>query len=88
MSGDLQWMGAADAARAIVTRELSPVELTRTLLERIERLDPKLNVFIRLDADDSGTISSAVTARAIATVALGGWVTVGSSSNCVTLPRE
>ena len=44
-------MGAADAARAIVTRDLSPVDLTRTLLERIERLDPKLNVFIRLDAD-------------------------------------
>ena len=30
---------------------MSPVELTRALLERIERLDPKLNVFIRLDAD-------------------------------------
>jgi Asp-tRNA(Asn)/Glu-tRNA(Gln) amidotransferase A subunit family amidase len=36
MSGSLQWAGAADAARAIATRELSPVELTRALLERIE----------------------------------------------------
>ena len=32
-------------------REISPVELTGALLERIDRLDPKLNVFIRLDAD-------------------------------------
>lgn len=48
---DLDWMTAAAAARAIVARELSPVDLTRTLLERIERLDPQLNVFIRLDAE-------------------------------------
>src|SRR5579863_6825015 len=48
---DLHWMTAAAAAHAIAIRELSPVELTRALLERIERLDPKLNVFIRLDAD-------------------------------------
>jgi aspartyl-tRNA(Asn)/glutamyl-tRNA(Gln) amidotransferase subunit A len=48
---DLHWMGAADAARAIAARKLSPVELTRALLDRIGRLDPKLNVFIRLDAD-------------------------------------
>ena len=48
---DLHWLTAAEAARAIATREISPVELTGALLERIDRLDPKLNVFIRLDAD-------------------------------------
>jgi len=48
---DLHWLSATDAAHAIGTGELSPVELTRTLLDRIGRLDPKLNVFIRLDAD-------------------------------------
>jgi aspartyl-tRNA(Asn)/glutamyl-tRNA(Gln) amidotransferase subunit A len=48
---DLHWMTAAAAARTIAARELSPVELTRALLERIERLDPQLNVFIRLDAE-------------------------------------
>ena len=47
----LHWLSAAEAARAIAARELSPVELTQALLDRIERLDPKLNVFIRLDAD-------------------------------------
>jgi aspartyl-tRNA(Asn)/glutamyl-tRNA(Gln) amidotransferase subunit A len=48
---DLQWMTAAEAARAIAARKLSPVELMNALLERIGRLDPKLNVFIRLDGD-------------------------------------
>jgi aspartyl-tRNA(Asn)/glutamyl-tRNA(Gln) amidotransferase subunit A len=48
---DLHWMTATEAARAIAARELSPVELMGALLERIGRLDPKLNVFIRLDGD-------------------------------------
>ena len=48
---DLHWMTAVEAARAIAARELSPVELMTALLERIGRLDPKLNVFIRLDGD-------------------------------------
>jgi aspartyl-tRNA(Asn)/glutamyl-tRNA(Gln) amidotransferase subunit A len=48
---DLHWLTAAAAARAIAARELSPVELTTALLQRIGRLDPKLNAFIRLDAD-------------------------------------
>jgi aspartyl-tRNA(Asn)/glutamyl-tRNA(Gln) amidotransferase subunit A len=48
---DLHWMTAAEAAQAIVARKLSPVELMNALLQRIERLDPKLNVFIQLDAD-------------------------------------
>src|SRR4051795_12792137 len=51
MVSDLHWLSAAEAARAIAARELSPVELMRALLDRIERLDPKLNVFIRLDGD-------------------------------------
>jgi aspartyl-tRNA(Asn)/glutamyl-tRNA(Gln) amidotransferase subunit A len=36
----------ADAARLIESRRLSPVELTDTLLERIEALDPQLNAFL------------------------------------------
>jgi aspartyl-tRNA(Asn)/glutamyl-tRNA(Gln) amidotransferase subunit A len=50
MSG-LHWLTAAEAADAIRARKLSPVELTHALLDRIERLDPKLHVFIRLDRD-------------------------------------
>ncbi|HUA76845.1 MAG TPA: amidase [Acetobacteraceae bacterium] len=36
----------AEAARLIAGKRLSPVELTRGLLARIERLDPRLNAFI------------------------------------------
>jgi aspartyl-tRNA(Asn)/glutamyl-tRNA(Gln) amidotransferase subunit A len=48
---DLHWLTAADAAQAIAARQLSPVELMTALLERVGRLDPKLHVFIRLDAE-------------------------------------
>jgi Asp-tRNA(Asn)/Glu-tRNA(Gln) amidotransferase A subunit family amidase len=48
---ELHWLTAVEAARAIVARELSPVELMTALLERIGWLDPKLNVFIRLDGE-------------------------------------
>jgi aspartyl-tRNA(Asn)/glutamyl-tRNA(Gln) amidotransferase subunit A len=47
----LHWMSVAQAARAITHRELSPVELTQALLDRIARLDPKLNAFIQVDGD-------------------------------------
>ena len=45
------WLTAVEAARAVAVKELSPLELTTALLRRIERLDPKLNAFIRLDAE-------------------------------------
>jgi aspartyl-tRNA(Asn)/glutamyl-tRNA(Gln) amidotransferase subunit A len=63
---DLHWLTAADAARAIAARELSPVELMTALLERIARLDPKLHVFIRLDAEaamDAARAAEAEVAR-------------------------
>src|SRR5438270_3454979 len=44
-------MTAAESAQAIAARKLSPVELMAALLDRISRLDPKLNAFIRLDGD-------------------------------------
>jgi Asp-tRNA(Asn)/Glu-tRNA(Gln) amidotransferase A subunit family amidase len=70
---DLHWMTATEAARAIAVRELSPVELMGALLERIGRLDPKLNVFIRLDGDAAmdaaraaeGEIMSGLPTRAV-----------------------
>ena len=45
------WLGIAQASRAFAERSLSPVELLTSLLARIERLDPRLHAFIRLDAD-------------------------------------
>jgi aspartyl-tRNA(Asn)/glutamyl-tRNA(Gln) amidotransferase subunit A len=48
---DLHWLTAAAAAAAIRARKLSPIKLTKALLDRIDRLDARLNVFIRLDGD-------------------------------------
>jgi aspartyl-tRNA(Asn)/glutamyl-tRNA(Gln) amidotransferase subunit A len=44
-------LSAAEAASAFAARTLSPPELLSALLARIERLDPVLNAFIRLDAE-------------------------------------
>jgi aspartyl-tRNA(Asn)/glutamyl-tRNA(Gln) amidotransferase subunit A len=46
-----QWLSIAEASQAFAERTLSPVELLTSLLQRIERLDPVLHAFIRLDAD-------------------------------------
>jgi aspartyl-tRNA(Asn)/glutamyl-tRNA(Gln) amidotransferase subunit A len=48
---DLAWLGLAEAATLIAARKLSPVELTEALLARIEVLDPKLNAFLRVEAE-------------------------------------
>ncbi|CAN5410206.1 Asp-tRNA(Asn)/Glu-tRNA(Gln) amidotransferase GatCAB subunit A [soil metagenome] len=51
--GHLHYMTVTDAAHAIATKELSPVELMQAHLARIEKLDPTLNAFIRLDGEPS-----------------------------------
>ncbi len=48
---DLAWLSASEASSAFAAKSVSPVELLQALLARIETLDPKLNAFIRLDAD-------------------------------------
>jgi aspartyl-tRNA(Asn)/glutamyl-tRNA(Gln) amidotransferase subunit A len=45
------WLSATEIAQAYAERALTPVQLVTDLLVRIEALDPKLNAFIRLDAD-------------------------------------
>jgi aspartyl-tRNA(Asn)/glutamyl-tRNA(Gln) amidotransferase subunit A len=47
----LAWLGIADAGRLFRSGELSPVELVRHLLERIERLDPRCNAFLHVTRD-------------------------------------
>jgi len=48
---DLAWLTLTEAARLVRGKKLSPVELTRSCLERIERLNPKLNAFITVTAE-------------------------------------
>ncbi len=50
---DLQDLTLADAAGRIEARELSPVELTRAFLDRIDRLDPELNTFVTLTREQA-----------------------------------
>src|SRR5262245_21175971 len=43
---DLTRLSVAEAGRRIAARELSPVDLTRAYLDRIERVDPRINSYI------------------------------------------
>src|SRR5690348_7873131 len=43
---DLAWLSIEEASHLIRKKALSPVELTRICLDRIERLNPSLNAFI------------------------------------------
>ncbi len=52
-TGDLPALTIADAARQISKKQLSPVELTRAVLERIERLDPKIGAFITVASEQA-----------------------------------
>ncbi len=53
MSDELCFMTAAELRRHIGRRELSPVEVTRAVLDRAQRLQPELNCFITLCADEA-----------------------------------
>ncbi len=48
---DLAFMPATELAHGIRRREISPVELVRVFLERIERLDPRIGSYVTVTAD-------------------------------------
>jgi aspartyl-tRNA(Asn)/glutamyl-tRNA(Gln) amidotransferase subunit A len=50
---DLCWMPASEMVGLFKTRKLSPVEVMRAVLARIERLNPRLNAFVTLTADQA-----------------------------------
>ena len=52
-SDDLCWLPASEMAPAIKRRKLSPVEVMKAVLARIERLNPRLNAFVTLTADQA-----------------------------------
>ena len=69
MSGDLHFMTIAEASGLIRAGKLSPVELTRHFLDRIRRLDGKLNAFILVLED----AAMADARQAEQEIAAGGW---------------
>ena len=48
---DLCYTPALELRRLIRTRELSPLELAKVVLGRIERLNPVINAFLTIPAD-------------------------------------
>ena len=50
MSSDLHYLSLDEVARRLKARKLSSVEATRAILDRIERLDPKLKSYATGDA--------------------------------------
>ena len=69
MSGDLAYLGLAEAAELIRTKKLSPVEYVTALLARIERYDAKYNAFIALTPERALTAAQAAEAE----IAAGRW---------------
>jgi aspartyl-tRNA(Asn)/glutamyl-tRNA(Gln) amidotransferase subunit A len=50
---DLTQLTALEIAAAVRANKLSPVDVTRAVLERIERLNPRLNAFCTILADEA-----------------------------------
>src|SRR3990172_5114134 len=51
MTNDLCEMSLADVGALIRSKEVSPVEVTRQVLRRIEELNPSLNAFLTVSAE-------------------------------------
>jgi len=66
---ELPSLDLSEASRAVQKKEVSPVELTRACLARIERLNPKLNAFITVT--DTSALEEA--RKAEAEIARGEW---------------
>jgi len=52
-STDLAFTPATQLSALLRAKKLSPVELTRAVLERVERLNPVVNAFCTLTADQA-----------------------------------
>lgn len=48
---DLTFLPAVEMARQIRQKQISPIELATAHLAKIERLNPRLNAFVQIDAD-------------------------------------
>jgi len=67
----LHTLTAAELARRIAKREVSPVEVTRAALDRIDRLQPVLNCFITVCAEPAMAAARAAEAAVMRGDALG-----------------
>src|SRR3954462_7287528 len=59
MPADLHYLSLAEVAKRLKARQLSSVDATRALLDRIDRLDPKLKSYATLTPDHALTEAAA-----------------------------
>src|SRR4051812_11628021 len=57
MASELEWMSATELAQRIRRGKLSPVELVDALLARIERVNPTVNAYCPVAAEQARTES-------------------------------
>src|SRR6267142_2006981 len=50
---ELPLLGLTEVSQAVQKKEISPVELTQSCLDRIERLNPVVNAFITVTAESA-----------------------------------
>lgn len=63
MNTALYELSAVEIAAAVRARKVSPVEVTRAVLDRIERLNPSLNAFCVVQADEAVAAAKQVEAK-------------------------
>jgi aspartyl-tRNA(Asn)/glutamyl-tRNA(Gln) amidotransferase subunit A len=49
----LCWLPASELAGLIRRKQVSPVEVVRATLDRVARVNPKLNAFVTVTADEA-----------------------------------
>lgn len=60
---EIAWLTATELVSAFKTRSLSPLEVTKAILARIERLDPLLKAFVLVDSEGALAAASKAEAR-------------------------
>lgn len=68
---DLPWLGVVDIARAVAARHLSPVEVVRALLDRIEKRDGRLKCYLGVLGESALAEAQAAEAAVVAGRPLG-----------------
>jgi Asp-tRNA(Asn)/Glu-tRNA(Gln) amidotransferase A subunit family amidase len=58
-SDELCWLSATDLAALIRRRKVSPVEVVEGVLDRIERLNPQVNAYVTVTADQARRVARA-----------------------------
>ncbi len=68
---DLNFLAAVSMAEQIRKKKISPIELVDAHLKQIEKLNPKLNAFVHVDAESARRSAKAAEAEVISKKRLG-----------------